>query len=246
MNTFATDHDDTTVIERHIHSGAVCCDPAWEEAYKRFESPEEEIEKFIKRLRLLGFENRPRDIRVAELFCGRGGGLVALTRLGFTNIEGVDLSETLLLQNQSGATLHLADCRDLPFEDASVDAVIIHGGLHHLPTLPEDLDQVLSEIHRVLCNEGTFHAVEPWLTPFLRFVHAVIEVPAVRKFYAKGDALAVMIQHERETYEQWLNQPAAIRKLLGKYFKSGMNRTAWGKIIYTGVKDKFASEIPAS
>ena len=123
-----TANESTPVINRHVHSGTVCCDPAWEDAYKRFESPEEEISKFIKRLHLLGLENRPRDIRVAELFCGRGGGLTALKRLGFTHLEGVDLSETLLLQNQTGATLHLADCRDLPFEDASLDAVIIHGG----------------------------------------------------------------------------------------------------------------------
>ena len=236
MSTADTANKSTPVINRHIHSGAVCCDPAWEEAYKRFESPEEEISKFIKRLRLLGFENRPRDIRVVELFCGRGGGLTALKRMGFTHLEGVDLSETLLLQNQTGATLHLADCRDLPFEDASLDAVIIHGGLHHLPRLPDDLEQVLSEIHRVLNNDGTFHAVEPWLTPFLRFVHAVIEIPAVRNCYAKGDALAVMIQHERETYEQWLSQPTAIRELLGKYFNAKTDRTAWGKIQYTGLK----------
>ena len=238
MNASDTANESTPVIKRHVDLGAVCCDQAWENAYKRFETPEEEIAKFIKRLRLLGFENRPRDIRVAELFCGRGGGLIALKRLGFMNIEGVDLSETLLLQNQTGATLHLADCRNLPFEDASLDAVIIHGGLHHLPHLPEDLEQVLSEIHRVLNHDGTFHAVEPWLTPFLRFVHAVIEIPMVRKVYAKGDALAVMIQHERETYEQWLSQPVAIQVLLDKYFDAKMNRTGWGKLQFTGLKKR--------
>ena len=97
------------LIERHIQSGAVCCDSAWEAAYKRFESPEEEIQKFIKRLKFMRLEDRPRDIRIVELFCGRGGGLVALQRLGFTKMEGVDLSETLLLQNQTGAKLHLAE-----------------------------------------------------------------------------------------------------------------------------------------
>lgn len=246
MNISDAEQKCTPVIEKHIHAGVICCDPTWEDAYKRFETPEEEIEKFIKRLRLMGFENRPRNIRVAELFCGRGGGLVALKRLGFTNLAGVDLSETLLLQNQTGATLHLADCRDLPFEDASLDAVIIHGGLHHLPTLPTDLEQVLSEIHRVLKSDGTFHAVEPWLTPFLRFVHAVIEIPTVRKFYAKGDALAVMIHHERETYEQWLNQPDVIRDLFGKYFHGRMNRTSWGKIHFTGEKNCNTDETSTS
>ena len=224
------------LIERHIQSGAVCCDSAWEAAYKRFESPEEEIQKFIKRLKFMRLEARPRDIRIVELFCGRGGGLVALQRLGFTKMEGVDLSETLLLQNQTGAKLHLADCRNLPFEDSTVDAVIIHGGLHHLPQLPEDLELVLSEIHRVLKEDGTFHAVEPWLTPFLRFVHTVVEVPWVRKWYDKGDALAVMIEHERDTYEQWLSQPIIIRECFDKYFIASMNRIAWGKFQFSGRK----------
>ena len=236
MNAPETANDSQPMIQRHIQAGTVCCDTAWEEAYQRFESPEEEIEKFIKRLKSMGLEDRPRDIRVVELFCGRGGGLIALQRLGFTKMEGVDLSETLLLQNKTPARLHLADCRKLPFEDATVDAVIIHGGLHHLPQLPDDLEQVLFEIHRVLKTDGTFHAVEPWLTPFLRFVHVIVETPWVRKVYDKGDALAVMIEHERETYEQWLNQPTIIRQLLDKYFVSRINRIAWGKLQFTGVK----------
>ncbi|MDC0326254.1 class I SAM-dependent methyltransferase, partial [bacterium] len=108
MNAPDTANDSKPMIQRHIQAGAVCCDTAWEEAYQRFESPEEEIEKFIKRLKSMGLEDRPRNIRVVELFCGRGGGLIALKRLGFTKMEGVDLSETLLLQNKTQARLHLA------------------------------------------------------------------------------------------------------------------------------------------
>ena len=226
----------TQKIKRHIESGEVCCDPAWEDAYKRFETPNEEIKKFIKRLKAFGLQDRPKDMRVVELFCGRGGGLVALQRLGFTNLDGVDLSETLLRQNQNEARLHLADCRSLPFDNKSIDAVVVHGGLHHLPCLPGDLEAVLKEAHRVLKSSGTFHAVEPWLTPFLRFVHVVVENHWVRKFYDKGDALAVMIEHERETYEQWLHQPDTIRRLLDRFFVARTNQTAWGKIQFTGIR----------
>ena len=236
MNTSDSSRTSSPAIERHIASGEVCCDPVWEEAYRRFESPEEEIEKFIKRLKAMGFQNHDPDNRVIELFCGRGGGLTALKRLGFNCLEGVDLSETLLLQNEPGARLHLADCRDLPFEDATVDTVVIHGGLHHLPDLPEDLARVLSEVHRVLSSEGTFHIVEPWLTPFLRFVHCMVEQPLVRRLYKRGDALAVMIEHERETYEQWLNQPAVIRDMLRQNFLPILDRTAWGKLHFSGRK----------
>jgi len=229
-------NESTQQIERHIESGEVCCDSAWEDAYKRFETPEEGIRKFIGRLKSFGIQDRPRDIRIVELFCGRGGGLVALQRLGFTNLDGVDLSETLLQQNRNNARLHLADCRSLPFDDNSIDAVIVHGGLHHLPCLPADLESVLKETHRVLKSSGTFHAVEPWLTPFLRFVHVVVANHWVRQFYAKGDALAEMIEYERETYEQWLHQPDSIRALLDHFFVANTNRAIWGKIEFSGTR----------
>ncbi len=221
-------------ITRHVEAGEICCDPQWEAAYKRFETPEEEIEKFTRRLRFFGLHRQPKDIRIAELFCGRGGGLIALERLGFTNIEGVDLSDTLLEEYGGAAKLHLADCRRLPFDDHSFDAAIVQGGLHHLPNLLEDLDAALLEVSRCLKPSGTFYVVEPWLTPFLRFVHLVVERPLVRRLYPKGDALAAMTEHEIETYEQWLEQPAEIMKVFGRHFHVQQKTTAWGKLRFVG------------
>ena len=68
---------------------------AWEQAYLRFQSPEQEVRKFVRRLRKLGATDWPRDAAVVELFCGRGNGLRALERLGFSNLTGVDLSPSL-------------------------------------------------------------------------------------------------------------------------------------------------------
>src|SRR5439155_8665936 len=50
---------------------ALSLDP-WEAAYLRFETPEEEIQKFIGRLNRLGAPQWPRDAEIVELFCGRG------------------------------------------------------------------------------------------------------------------------------------------------------------------------------
>jgi len=47
----------------------------WEAAYLRFESPEEEIRKFVRRLTRLGAPQWPRDAEIVELFCGRGNGV---------------------------------------------------------------------------------------------------------------------------------------------------------------------------
>ncbi len=229
-----TNSNQVTTIIRHLDTGAVCCDPDWEAAYKRFETPEQEIEKFVRRLRAFGLDQTPKDARIVELFCGRGGGLVALERLGFTNLDGVDLSDTLLDQYRGSATLHLADCRRLPLNDRSFDAAIVHGGLHHLPNLPDDLNAVLKEVQRVLQPDGTLYVVEPWLTPFLRFVHAVVQQPLVRKIYSKGDALATMIDRERETYEQWLSQGNRVRASFQQCFETKAERAAWGKWIFAG------------
>lgn len=226
--------DDQPLIVRHLDIGETCCDPEWEAAYKRFETPEQEIEKFLKRLRAFRLHELPKETRAVELFCGRGGGLIALQRIGMTNIEGVDLSETLLQQYRGVAKLHLADCRKLPFKDGSFDAAIVQGGLHHLPTLPEDLESVLSEVSRILKSEGNFYVVEPWLTPFLRLVHAIVQQPLVRRIYEKGDAMAEMIEHERATYEQWLGQPIDILKVFSRHFRVQQQTTAWGKLRYVG------------
>ncbi len=55
----------------------------------------------------------------------RGNGLVALERLGFTHIEGVDLSPRLLEQYKGPAKCTVADCRKLPFPDLSKDVLIV-------------------------------------------------------------------------------------------------------------------------
>lgn len=130
--------------------------------------------------------------------------------------------------------MHLADCRRLPLDDASVDIAIVQGGLHHLPRLPEDLDESLGEVRRVLKPTGKFYVIEPWRTPFLTFVHAVTDIRIVRRVYAKGDALAEMTEHERETYERWLSMPQEIMAVFERHFKTQAKRTNWGKLAYVG------------
>jgi SAM-dependent methyltransferase len=211
-----------------------CCSSPWEEAYARFETPEQEIAKFMGRLLKLGAANWDKNLRVVELFCGRGNGLQALSRLGFRNLEGVDLSETLLAGYTGDAKCYVCDCRHLPFENKSRDIVIVQGGLHHLPRLPEDLETTLAEIRRILRPDGFAVIIEPWLTPFLHLVHAICAWHPARRLSVKLDALASMIENERETYEQWLDAPDAIRALLAKTFDFTKLEVRWGKITCVG------------
>ncbi len=83
---------------------------AWEEAYERFETQEEEIQKFIKRFEFVGQKDWKRDAQMVELFCGRCNGIRALEKLGFTNLEGVDISPNLLANYRGKAKLYQSDC----------------------------------------------------------------------------------------------------------------------------------------
>jgi len=212
----------------------------WEAAYLRFETPEQEIRKFIGRLQKLGAKQWPRDAQIVELFCGRGNGLHALHRLGFQRLEGLDLSPRLLAQYEGPATCTVGDCRHLPFADQSKDILIVQGGLHHLPNLPDDLQQTFAEMRRVLrpagrgMPTGRVMIVEPWRTPFLTFAHWVSENWLARRLWQKLDALAVMTYYERRTYEQWLSQPHMITKLVRTYFTPQHESFAWGKWNFVG------------
>jgi SAM-dependent methyltransferase len=212
---------------------AAAVDP-WQEAYKRFETPEEEIRKFLRRLGKLGAAKWPRDAQIVELFCGRGNGLHALDRLGFKNLEGVDLSAELLGLYTGSAKCYVCDCRKLPFENRSRDILIAQGGLHHLPTLPESLEQTFCEMARVLRPGGRVVFVEPWLTPFLKFVHFACDQRLARRLSNKIDAIATMNEHEWPTYSQWLGSPEMIPALARKYFSPLRESFAWGKWNFVG------------
>ena len=208
----------------------------WEQAYTRFETPEQEIRKFKRRLAAVGVAKWSCDSDIVELFCGRGNGLHALSQLGFTNLAGVDLSASLLAQYKGSATLWVSDCRQLPFETRSKDIVIVQGGLHHLKNLPADLSKTLSETSRVLRDDGFCVVVEPWSTPFLDVIHRVCRSRIARHAVPKIDALASMIDYEQETYDQWLAQPRMILDLFERFFSTELCSIKWGKCTYSGRK----------
>ncbi len=211
---------------------------AWEDAYTKFETPEQEIKKFVGRLNKLGQREWDRNAQIVDIFSGRCNGIRALETLGFTNLEGVDISPNLLSQYQGKAKLYTADCRQLPFEDNSRDIIIVQGGVHHLPQIPEDLEQTLSEVNRVLRPEGKFILVEPWKTPFLQFVHFLSERNLIRLASKKFDAFATMTHYESETYFNWLAKSEEILRLLDKTFETAYLEKKWGKLLFIGKPQK--------
>ncbi|MEQ1604028.1 MAG: methyltransferase domain-containing protein [Pyrinomonadaceae bacterium] len=222
-------HDPSTLTDDQIQL-------AWEDAYTRFETPEEEVGKFIGRLNKLGQHTWPRDAQIVEIFCGKGSGIVALENLGFTNLEGVDLSPNLLAKYEGTAKLYEANCQSLPFEDGTRDIIIVQGGLHHLPRIPEDLERTLSEVKRVLRSDGKFVLVEPWLTPFLRMIHVLSDRYIIRLISSKFDAFAAMTHYEATTYFNWLRRSTEIASLLDRSFVREYSHIGLGKLMFVGVK----------
>jgi len=205
----------------------------WEAAYLRFETPEEEARKFRQRLERLGQRAWARESCVVEICSGRGSGLRALAELGFSHLEGLDLSLELLHHAPNSARQIRGDCRRLPFPDASRDILIVQGGLHHLASLDDVVDS-FREAHRVLRPSGRFVLVEPWRTSFLDFVHFCCERRWLRRCWPKLDALACMIDGERETYTRWLAQPDAIQAAAERFFNSERSEVRWGKWLFVG------------
>jgi ubiquinone/menaquinone biosynthesis C-methylase UbiE len=216
------------------HAPVECCNPEWEKAYTLFETPEEEQAKFHRRFLRMGVQHWPRDWHVVDVFCGRGNGLVVLERLGFRNLSGIDLSASLLRQYSGSAQLYVADARDLRFAPGTVDAFVVQGGLHHLPKLPDDVEQVLAGFHRCLHPRGRFMLVEPWRTPFLDMVHTISRLRAARRVSVKIDAFARMMEEEAETYFNWLGCPDPLLETLHKHFQPVRQRIAWGKLMFLG------------
>jgi ubiquinone/menaquinone biosynthesis C-methylase UbiE len=211
---------------------------AWEEAYLRFKTPVEGVRKFQKRLARLGAQTWPRESRVVDLFCGSGNGMRALHNLGFDRIEGIDISPRLANRYRGPGTLIIADCRELPLPNASRDALIVQGGLHHLPRLPEDVEQTLLEVSRVLRPGGRFVMVEPCRTPYLSFVHFFSKLRVARALSNKVDAFAEMTENEHATYFEWLKNRDIVLTLLRKFFQPEHQSVRWGKMSFVGKRDE--------
>jgi ubiquinone/menaquinone biosynthesis C-methylase UbiE len=97
--------------------------------------------------------------RIADLGCGSGAFTVLLRERGFAPV-GLDISPKLIAlarQKYAGIEFLEGDAENLPFADASLDAVLLSGLIHHFP----DPRRLAAQTHRVLRNGGRFVAFDP-------------------------------------------------------------------------------------
>lgn len=205
----------------------------WELAYQAFETPEEEVRKFVGRLRGIGADAWDRRSRIVEICSGRGSGLRAWHSLGFRDVIGVDLSPALVAAHTGPGLCVLGDARALPLGSDSRDVAIVQGGLHHLATF-DDVALSLAEMRRVVVPDGRVVVIEPWLTPFLRAVHLLTERQLLRRLSSKVDAFATMTEEESETYFRWLNAPDELLDVVRRHVSPTTLRRRWGKLTVVG------------
>ena len=93
---------------------------------------------------------RPGD-SLLDIGMARGGSMQAARDLGWSEIHGLDCTDTFLRELEArGFHVQVADAHALPFPADRFDAVLMSHVLEHL----DNPSQALSEVHRVLRPEG--------------------------------------------------------------------------------------------
>lgn len=134
-------------------------------------------ERFYLAPLLAGLDLRGK--QVLEAMCGAGSTTVPLQRAG-ARVIGLDLSAEMLrgFVQRSPATPALrGSVLRIPLADASLDAVFVVGGLHHLQP---HVARAVDELHRVLRPGGTLGLVEP---------HSAAWLDRLRRAWYRRDAL---------------------------------------------------------
>lgn len=105
--------------------------------------------------------------KLLDIGCGNGDVFRLIKDKGL-ELYGIDLAENMVkvAQERYGniATILLADAENLPFQDDMFDIIICNASFHHY-THPK---AVLSQMRRVLKDEGVLLIGDPWMPQPLR------------------------------------------------------------------------------
>lgn len=146
-------------------------------------------QQWIETPRLIGPRGSLTRKRVLEIGCGRGVGVEILLSLDAEHVTGFDLDPKMIalaqkrLETFGGrARVFTGDAEAMDLPDASFDAVVDYGVIHHIPRWRK----TLSEIVRVLKPGGMFYfedllkgLISTWPAPLL-FDH-----PQATQFYSR-------------------------------------------------------------
>lgn len=106
--------------------------------------------------KLLSALGERKNFRILDCGCGDGM-LMRRAREKFGSVFGADLSFELLKHNPFEGKIVQADMQHLPFKRGVLDAVLVRGALHHVPSA----EAALGEIAEVLKPKGLLIFSEP-------------------------------------------------------------------------------------
>jgi len=141
--------------------------------------------------------------RVLDIGCGDGALTRFMAREGAV-ATGIDVSDTRLSDARAKEAVPGADYREgrgeaLPFADGSVDGVVYHNALHHVPV--EAQAAALVEAARVLKPGGRLLVFEPLAEgPYFELVRQIEDETEVRRAAYEALRRATGLKHEREEF----------------------------------------------
>ncbi|WP_448510788.1 class I SAM-dependent methyltransferase [Immundisolibacter sp.] len=190
-------------------------------------------------------ESIPRHARILDAGCAQGDLLAALSRVGYTNLTGVDISAQLLATAQNKVPVDvrliemdvrrfLAECAESAF-----DVVFFHDVLEHLPR--QDTIGVLRAFHRALARGGllsvrvpNMSALTAWYNAAIDFTHVVhfTENSLIQVFDSAGfDPATITFQSQApRLFWSWHKPHRAIFRLLNRlrwHVNNGLHRTVF-------------------
>ena len=150
--------------------------------------------------------------QVLEIGCGRGVALPLLLRhFNAEHVHGVDLDpqqvararQHLARSHNDRISVDIASVEQLPFPNASFDAVVDFGMLHHVPVWQNGV----SEVSRVLKPGGTFFFEEVTRAALERWSYRTFLKHPKHNRFSEAEFLASLAKHELVPHTQ-------IRRLL--------------------------------
>lgn len=148
--------------------------------------------------------------RALDLGCFTGGrGVAWAERYGLEYLMGVDVAETFIAAAREcaesrnvPADFRLAKAELLPFEDASVDAILSFDVFEHV----QDVPRALAECHRVLRPDGQLFVVFPgYYQPVEHHLSLVTRIPGLQYLFSGRTLLEAYceILNERGSSADW-------------------------------------------
>ena len=213
----------------------------WKDSF--LDARKNKIVKFMnkKRLDSSGLLNR---IKTTEKICDAGCGdlslLDQLKNLGYKNLYGFDIDESLInsssensLSKNEFSDVKIGSLSEIPFDDKIFDAVIIWGILHHID--PKEYKVVFDEVTRVLKPSGELFIVEPYPYFFWKAVGTILGFLGYLSL-PKFKIYSRLLSAEYQLFKDFSNNRKNINRIISEKYHQVISKWHTGFWIFSGLR----------